>query len=197
MHMPISSRFVSAVLAGFATISSVASASEPVKARVDFLLRDGIQVEVADVTGNGGEVSEDSWSGSRTLVSTFPATRTWQSASITLLAQTDGQVTVLPMGEQDAMSGDAPVFILYDAFKASDDSLKNGSFESLDPHGDPGWWSRVDAGKLDTAKKSEVLSSVFLDGTRCIRTWHDSKYAQTIRLKANVPVTITFSYRLQ
>lgn len=179
-----------------ATLPSALADDAP-KARIDFLLRDGVEVEVAGIHGEGGEVNESSWSGSRTLVSTFPATRIWQGASITLLPRGDGRITVLPMGEHAERKKKTPSFILYDSFRSSDDSLKNGSFESLDPKNDPAWWNHSDHQQLDPAHKAEVIASTAQDGARCIRVWHDSKYVQTIPVKAGVAVTITFQYRAE
>jgi len=77
------------ILVSFALLLSSAlaapAAEEPVKARVDFLLRDGIEVEVLEISP-GGEATEAAWGGSRTLVSLFPTAKTRQSASITLKA---------------------------------------------------------------------------------------------------------------
>lgn len=180
-----------------ATLPSVATAEDGPKARIDFLLRDDLKVDVTGVNGEGGEVNEASWSGTRTLVSTFPASRTWRGASITLLPRSDGRIVVIPMGEHSKQTKGVPSFILYDSFRSSDDSLKNGGFESLDSQNELIWWNHSDRENLDPSLKAEVVASRAHEGARCIRVWHDSKFVQSIPVKAGVSVTITFQYRLE
>ncbi|EIP98530.1 hypothetical protein OpiT1DRAFT_02987 [Opitutaceae bacterium TAV1] len=191
-------RFFARAAIVFAALPALGFAQPAVKARVDFLLRDSIEVEVIGLHGTGGEVTEASWSGQRHLVSTFPATKTWQSASITLRARADGRITLIPMSDPNSgkQAASKPTFILFDSFTASDGSIRNGSFEALDAQGNPTWWNGP-GGQLDASLRAEVISTVAQDEVRCLRTWHGSKYVQGIALKGGVPVTITFHYRAE
>lgn len=175
-------------------LTSLQAAPNGIMARLDILLRDDIEVKVLNIS-SGGKVTESAWGDSRTLVSLFPATTTWKSASLTIQSNQDGRVTLMPMS--DKIKNEPPAFIRYDAMRSSDESLQNGNFESSGENGAPRWWSASDAEGEEPEARASVVEGGALEGNRSIRVWHDSKYAQSISLQAGVPVTISFSYRAE
>lgn len=181
-------------LAFLMAASGWASADSLPVARVDFLLRDDISVEILNVS-EGGQAEEAAWGDSRTIVSKFPVTTTWESHSITLHPVTDGRVTVLLMGNDSKAR--PPVFIRYDAVSSSNDALGNGGFEKVDKHGVPVNWVSVNTPDLEQENKATVDSGKAFEGTKSIRVWHNSRYVQTLQLTAGEDVTFTFQCRIE
>lgn len=175
--------------AGLSLLAAIASAA-PV-ARIDFLLRDDVRLTVVEI-GVGGEAKESTWNDTRSLVCTFPASSDWRTASVTLRPSRDGRVVLLPMGERQASA--SPMFIRYDKIEADDGSVKNGEFKHLDDKRIPLWWTLSSFTKSQEATAT-VLDTGARDGSRAIRVWHDSRFVQTLSLKADIPVTFTFRYR--
>lgn len=171
---------------GVLSLLAVAStfAQTTPKARIDFLLLDGLELTVTGIS-EGGESRNSVWDGKQSLVCTFPSSAEWQTASVTVLPSQDGRVVILPMSERQPVA--SPVFILYEKIEASDDSLKNGDFKRINQEGVPIGWTLS-----SFAQDERNTASVTGKG---IRVWHDSRYVQTLDLQADTPITFTFHYR--
>lgn len=182
----------------------VPSFGQTASARIDIgsVASDPVDLMIDEV-GNDGRANFMG-SDKRTIVAHFPATTTWQEGSITISAPKAGRITLLPSGpwvQVDAATKlMSPVFIEYDNFQVTGSVLQNGSFEEVNALDAPKNWYVSDIAKSNPALTPEnsarVITKDAPDGKHYIRVWHNSRMGQTIPIEANMPLKITFSYRL-
>ncbi len=170
------------VLSLLAAASTLAQATP--NARIDFLLLDGLELTVTEIS-EGGASRNSVWDGKQSLVCTFPLSAEWQTASVTVLPSQDGRVVILPMSERQPVA--SPVFVLYEKIEASNNSVKNGDFKRVNQEGVPIIWN-LSSFTQDERNTASVTG-------KGIRVWHDSRYVQTLDLQADTPITFTFHYR--
>ena len=85
------------------------------------------------------------------------------------------------------MSPSAKVYAAYDHIRVEGASLQNGSFEQLNPKGNPQGWYPM---KKPALKKADAA-----DGKNCVEVNHDDRFTQMIKCKKGQPVKITFMVR--
>ncbi len=161
----------------------------------------------ADQTSTGARVYPATWAGEmmdRIIDLQLPATSEWQSGSATFTASEDGNVVITLLGPYIRVNEETrelrPVLVEYDDVRVVNAVIKNGSFEkTVADSGLPAYWNlrEIDGNPPNTAdNRARIVSAEAADGTNAVRVWHNSRFQQIVFVEKDVPVTLTFSYRL-
>jgi len=175
-------------------------------ARVDIsaVTKSPIPFEVLSVS-EGAKAEAATWAGaSAAYVVQLPATTQWQKGTITIKPAKSGNLCMTLLGPYIQVEPETknlkPVFIEYDAVEGDTVVIKNGGFEDTNSAGSPNGWYPVNVPTsdppLDSTNTAAVVSSEAPEGTHFLRVWHNSRFGQTFFVEENVPVKITFMYRL-
>lgn len=145
-------------------------------------------VELSAIKAEGGSAGPQGWQKDeakkkQTLSSNFPAGIDWKKAVVTFTPLKDGKVNILFMGQWSKEEEDRS-WALIDGIQAEGAELVNGNFED----GLQGWWL--------SGKKQAALSDIAKSGAKAVKANHDNGVGQTVSVKANVPVTISFWQKL-
>jgi len=109
--------------------------------------------------------------------------KSWQTFTIGFIPDKDGAVSMMLRG--NAKKRPTADWIAYDKFIITGAELKNPSFEEVE-NGFPAAWSRSHYGLFTNTKNA-------VDGKNYIASSHNVYAAQQLKVKAGVPVKITFS----
>jgi hypothetical protein len=115
----------------------------------------------------------------------LPADR-WTPFSFSFVPESDGQVDLMIMGRglrSPTGAGLVPVWTYTDGVAVEGADLVNGGFEAAGPGGAPAGWTPT-GGSL-TISDARVAA----EGTRCIKTWHDGRMVQRIKVTGGRPVS--------
>lgn len=116
----------------------------------------------------------------------------WNRITFTFTPTKEGTFDLLLRGPWRKQKGAKEIErleVLYDQLELSGAALQNGDFESASAAGPalPEGWRSVGKG---TARVENAVSGKF-----GVKVWHDGYFAQKLHVKANVPVTLSFSVR--
>ena len=139
----------------------------------------------ADGVSEGVRMAKADWmkeNADRRLVIAGKSGEKWAEKWVQFIPAEDCRVTV------QLMSPSPKVYAAFDHIRIKGASVQNGSFEQLDPKGNPqGWW--VGMGKY-TLKKTDAA-----DGKNYVEVTHNDRVSQMIKCKKGQPVKITFMVR--
>lgn len=121
----------------------------------------------------------------------LPADR-WTPFRFTFTPATDGVVVLMLMGRGVRSALDqalVPVWTTTDSVQAEGAEVLNGSFEEVGAKGLPAGW--------DPSGKPLVVRdrATAADGACCVKTWHDGRMTQRLRVTAGRPVTVRCQVR--
>lgn len=182
------------------------SASSEEKVRIDIAssTKDPVDFDIVDVTEEGKAVRGD-WNKETVLYSVeFPAEKEWKQASITITPFKTGTLNILLLGPYVLEDADSrkvkPVFVEFDNVSADTAAVPNGDFEKTYSDGRPYDWYSADAPAsnppITDENRAKVVEGEVAEGNRFSRVWHNSRFGQAIPVEENVPVVLSFSYRL-
>jgi len=121
------------------------------------------------------------------------ATTQWQDWEYSFSADADGAVSINLMGRGHYSAIDnsmIPVWVYFDAMGCEGAQLQNGDFEQVDSKGQPAGWKQSLQQAFLIADPAAAAS-----GTRCVKTWHNGRFTQTIEVKQGLPVVIRMKVR--
>jgi len=183
------------------SLHSAQADSRAQMARVDVsgILKAPFDFDVTAVS-NGATIDElKSDKTIRHYILHFPATSEWQEGSITLKATTGGSLVLAMLGP-NLLIENKPAYIEYDDVKADKAIIKNGGFEAVASDGSLRDWNLISfkAGKppVDDSNQAAVRKGDAFDGKNFIHVWHNSRFSQAFVVEENVPVVVSFRYRL-
>ncbi|MEJ6643782.1 MAG: hypothetical protein QNL33_11040 [Akkermansiaceae bacterium] len=108
----------------------------------------------------------------------------WKRATINFTSETDTLVTLSLLGPWNEKS--APEYVLYDQLSLTGATLANLSFEEKEGPGFRSWQSpEIPFGQW------LIVNEVALDGDNIAPAWNNTPIAQSIAVKAGVPVLLT------
>jgi hypothetical protein len=165
------------------------SSSVPSQGNIHVMGRLGQEAPVLMKAVKGCEVA--TWEnplGRRVTAATgdLPADR-WVPFSFTFTPETDGVVLLMLMGRGMRSSLDnalVPVWTYTDRVEVDGAELLNGGFEGAGPQGMPAGWEPSGAPLLVRD------GTVAAEGTCCVKTWHDGRMSQRLKVTAGRPVTV-------
>jgi endoglucanase len=117
---------------------------------------------------------------------------TWMPAAFRFTPATNGTVALTLRGPWEQSPG-GTIYkqeVLWDACTAVNTRLTNGSFEALSGDLPSAWWRTYGT---DAAVDTGPIPPV--DGTNCIRVWHDGPLSCNLSVTGGVPVTLSFFAR--
>jgi len=166
----------------------------------------GDSVDLRPAKDSEGNLKTPKWAApdnKRVLFGTFPTADAWQEGSVSFVPESDGIVSLLlrgplvrPPGEPNALE---QIFVDYDVVSIEGGNIPNGSFEELASLDVPeGWKYYVPSDNvtpITEANRARVLEGDAAEGSKFVRVWHNSAFANTFQVKAGQKVTIHFSYR--
>lgn len=170
-----------------------------------------VELDIVGVT-NGGKATYAEWAPAdrkKLVIAEFPATNRWQEASITVRPLKTGRLGIVLAGpyvpEFEGTKQLRPIIAQYDHLQISSEGnstlLENGSFEKLNGKGEPYHWILTDTPNsnppVDDSTRAKIVGGDAADGDKFARAWHNSRCWQGISVEEGVPVTLTFSYRLE
>jgi hypothetical protein len=135
---------------------------------------------------DGGGIANADWLGApkakQMVIAQLAATKEWKKGSCTFTPDKDGTLVLALKGAWDK---DGKVtWTLFDDIKAEGTEIINGSFEN----GTAGW-------RLDGKDQKPSISTDAKEGSKSMKVAHDYSAVQMIKVKANKPVTISFSFK--
>lgn len=110
--------------------------------------------------------------------SDLPADR-WVPFSFAFTPENDGEVDLMLMGRGHRRASDnqlVPVWTYYDEIEVTGAQLVNGGFEENGNRGQPAGWRT--SGQPLWIRDSDVPAR----GKACVKTWHDGRYIQRIKV---------------
>jgi hypothetical protein len=184
--------------------AQTASSEEKVRIDIASSNKDPIDFDVVDVT-EGGKAMRADWNKEAVVYSVeLPAEKEWKQASITITPFKTGTLNIMLLGpyvQEDLDSHKVkPVVVEFDDVSADATTVQNGGFERVDSDGRPFGWYSGDAPTsnppITDDNRAKVVEGEAAEGIRFVRVWHNSRVGQTISVQENIPVILSFSYRL-
>jgi len=134
----------------------------------------------------------------------FPASKDWQKGAVTILPHNSGNIHIIFLGPWLPVSPGSrelvPEIVNFDDFTSDEVTIHNGSFEVVDEYGNPKYFIKGEIPEskpaVDESNQARVVEGDASEGRRYIRVWHNSRFATTVSVTVNVPVTFRFHYRL-
>jgi hypothetical protein len=165
------------------------SSSMPSQGNIHVMGKSGSAVPVLMKAVAGCEVA--TWEnpvGCRVTAATgdLPADR-WVPFSFTFTPEADGVVVLMLMGRGMRSSLDnalVPVWTYTDSVQVDGADLLNGGFEEVGAKGMPTGWEPAGAPLL--VRDGTVAAA----GASCVKTWHDGRMTQRLKVTAGRPVTV-------
>ncbi len=117
----------------------------------------------------------------------------WKEAAFCFIPKTDGKVLLLLMGRCEidpTAHKHIPVWTYYDDVRVEGATLANGGFERLAADGSPWGW-KASSGRPLVVTDPRVAA----EGRRCVKCWHNGRWAQTLSVKAGRKVTVRVRLR--
>jgi len=165
------------------------SSTVPSQGNIHIISKLGKDAPVLMKAIKGCEVA--SWEnpvGSRlTAVTADLPSERWTPFSLEFTPESDGVVLLMIMGRgfrSTVTNLLVPIWTYTDSVQVEGAELVNGGFEDLDPKGMPTGWAPSGAPLVIRDAK------VAADGTCCVKTWHDGRMTQRLKVTAGKPVTI-------
>lgn len=187
-------------------LQSVRAGSQEHMARVDVSsgMAEPIDFDVVAVSEGASEGSPNVREGRKYYEIHFPATGEWREGSITIKPAKSGRINFTLLGPYILTDPDTrelkPLLVEFDDVQADTAVIKNGGFEKSLPNGSLAYWEpgEISTGKppVDDSNRAAVQSGDAPEGSHFIRVWHNSRFNQGTFVEENVPLTLTFKYRL-
>jgi endoglucanase len=183
--------------------ASASAQSNPVKvatvARFDLLGDAGVgALTNGYMTAGDGSVARQSWITNTDQPRSFTVSFTvphfdWSPAGFRFTPASNGTVSMTLRGPWELSPTNSLIYkqeVLWDACSASNTTLTNGGFESVNGGLPVGWWrtygtdAAVDTGPVTPA-----------EGSRYLRVWHDGPMSCSFTVTGGVPVALSFYAR--
>jgi hypothetical protein len=108
----------------------------------------------------------------------------WSKVSFSFMPESSGKVVISLMSNWSKSEGQVDInahWVYYDMLSAEGSTIKNGGFESI-IDGKPAYWN---------CDKSQLIMDL-ISGEYTVKAWHNKPCSQTINVKKNQKIIITF-----